>query len=132
MTAFALRMTKFTNAVSKKHGEVARQMWASIWPDKKQEEIPITAVTNGVHLLTWLDPIWLQPLLDRYLGPDWTRDQDRAGIWELVRKIPDVRFVAAAKALKGSADRRNQRARPRALAEQTRPRRKRNRLRRAA
>ena len=66
MTAFALRMTKFTNAVSKKHGEVARQMWSSIWPDKKQEEVPIVAVTNGVHLLTWLDPIWLQPLLDRY------------------------------------------------------------------
>jgi starch phosphorylase len=114
MTAFALRMTKFTNAVSKKHGEVARQMWASIWPDKKQEEIPIVAVTNGVHLLTWLDPIWLQPLLDRYLGPDWTRDQDRAGIWELVRKIPDVDLWRLRRRLKGLLiDEINERARER-------------------
>ena len=38
MTAFALRMTKFTNAVSKKHGEVARQMWASIWPERSRKK----------------------------------------------------------------------------------------------
>ncbi len=114
MTAFALRMTKFTNAVSKKHGEVARQMWASIWPDKKQEEIPIVAITNGVHLLTWLDPIWLQPLLDRYLGPDWTRDQDRAGIWELVRKIPNTDLWRLRRRLKGLLiDEINERARER-------------------
>ncbi|HVB59450.1 MAG TPA: alpha-glucan family phosphorylase [Candidatus Acidoferrales bacterium] len=90
MTAFALRMTKFCNAVSKKHGEVARQMWSSIWPDKNGEEVPITAITNGVHLLTWMDPIWLQPLLDKYIGPDWVRDQDQPGIWEMVHRIPDA------------------------------------------
>ena len=114
MTAFALRMTKFTNAVSKKHGEVARQMWASIWPGKKEQEIPITAVTNGVHMLTWLDPIWLQPLLDRHLGPDWVRDQDRAGIWELVNKIPDIDLWRLRRRLKGLLiDEINERARER-------------------
>ena len=56
MTVFALRLSKFCNAVSKKHGEVARQMWASLWPGKKEEEVPITAITNGVHLPTWMDP----------------------------------------------------------------------------
>ena len=76
MTVFALRMSKFCNAVSKKHGEVAREMWKSIWPEKKLEEVPITAITNGVHLLTWMDPEWLQPLCDKYLGPGWIRDQD--------------------------------------------------------
>ena len=114
MTAFALRMTKFSNAVSKKHGEVARQMWTSIWPGRKQEDVPITAVTNGVHLLTWMDPIWLQPLLDRYLGPDWVRDQDRAGIWALVKKIPSADLWRLRRRLKGLLiDEINERARQR-------------------
>ena len=70
MTVFALRMSKFCNAVSKKHGEVAREMWKHGVPDKKVEDFRIVAITNGVHLLTWMDPDWLQPLLDKYVGPD--------------------------------------------------------------
>lgn len=89
LTVFALRMAKFCNAVSKKHGEVARRMWSSVWPGKKEEEVPIAAITNGVHLLTWMDPLWLQPLLDRFVGPGWVRDQERFDIWELVDNIPD-------------------------------------------
>ncbi|MGA7854225.1 MAG: alpha-glucan family phosphorylase [Candidatus Acidiferrales bacterium] len=89
MTVFALRMSKYCNAVSKKHGEVARDMWKAIWPEKKVEDVPITAITNGVHLLTWMDPIWLQPVLEKYVGPGWIRDQDQPKIWEAVDKIPD-------------------------------------------
>ncbi|MFZ1976130.1 MAG: alpha-glucan family phosphorylase [Candidatus Acidiferrales bacterium] len=89
MTVFALRMSKFCNAVSKKHGEVAKEMWKAIWPDKKVEDVPITAITNGVHLLTWMDSIWLQPVLEKYVGPGWIRDQDQPKIWKGVDKIPD-------------------------------------------
>ncbi|MFZ3330074.1 MAG: alpha-glucan family phosphorylase, partial [Candidatus Acidiferrales bacterium] len=88
MTVFALRMSKYCNAVSKKHGDVAKDMWKAIWPDKKVEDVPITAITNGVHLLTWMDPIWLQPVLEKYVGPGWIRDQDQPKIWEAVDKIP--------------------------------------------
>ena len=35
MTVFALRMTKYCNAVSKKHGEVARDMWKAILPGEE-------------------------------------------------------------------------------------------------
>jgi len=89
MTVFALRLSKFCNAVSKKHGEVARHMWAGLWPDKKEQDVPITAITNGVHLRTWMDTTWLQPMLDKYVGPGWFRDQDRPKIWEAVDNIPD-------------------------------------------
>jgi starch phosphorylase len=89
MTAFALRMAKFCNAVSQRHGEVARKMWSSLWPDKRAEEVPIVAITNGVHLPGWIEPTQLQPLLDRYLGPAWLVDQDRPGIWEVIGEIPD-------------------------------------------
>ena len=53
------------------------------------EDVPITAITNGVHLLTWMDPIWLQPLLDHYLGPGLDTRSRSAEIWEPVEKIPD-------------------------------------------
>jgi starch phosphorylase len=89
MTVFALRMAKFRNAVSQRHGEVARKMWSSLWSDKKVEEAPIVAITNGVHLPGWIEPTQLQPLLDRYLGPAWLVDQDQPGIWEVVEEIPD-------------------------------------------
>lgn len=89
MTVFALRMARHCNAVSQRHGEVARSMWASLWPDKKVEEVPIDAITNGVHLPTWIEPIQLQPLLDRYLGPAWAAHQDRPAVWELIDEIPN-------------------------------------------
>ncbi len=89
MTVFALRMAAFRNAVSKRHGEVARKMWAHLWPDKPVEDVPITNITNGVHLATWVEPTQLQPLFNAHIGPAWLTEQDRPGVWELVQDIPD-------------------------------------------
>jgi starch phosphorylase len=101
MTVFALRMSKFCNAVSKKHADVSRKMWAAVATNGTPGESPIVAITNGVHLLTWMDPIWLQPLLDRYVGPNWANDQDRPGIWERVERIPNVELWRLRRKLKG-------------------------------
>ncbi len=89
MTVFALRTARYANAVSKRHGEVARKMWAGLWPDAKEGEHPIVAITNGVHLRTWIEPRRIQDLLSRYLGPSWIEHQDQQGIWERVEAIPD-------------------------------------------
>jgi starch phosphorylase len=89
MTVFALRASRFRNAVSQRHGQVARQLWSGLWPERNEADVPIASITNGVHLASWIDASGLQPLLDRYLGPSWLTDQDRAGIWELVDSIPD-------------------------------------------
>jgi starch phosphorylase len=88
-TVFALRVAKFRNAVSQRHGEVARDMWGHLWPDRAQEEAPIQAVTNGVHLPSWIDASWLQPVFDEHLGNDWIAAQDEAETWESVDEIPD-------------------------------------------
>ena len=56
MTVFALKMCAFKNGVSKKHGDVAREMWQSLLPELKREDIPIHHITTGVHVPTWLDP----------------------------------------------------------------------------
>ncbi|MBM4429358.1 MAG: alpha-glucan family phosphorylase, partial [Chloroflexi bacterium] len=90
MTVFALRMSRFRNAVSQRHGQVARKMWSHLWPDKKEEEVPIEAITNGVHLSTWIEPRRMQALLAKYVSPNWLAHQDRPGIWELVDEIPDA------------------------------------------
>ena len=88
MTAFALRMSTHHNGVSIRHGEVARRMWMSLWPDRKEEDVPISSVTNGVHVPSWIEPK-MELLFNRYLGPGWLDDHDSPVIWELVNDIPD-------------------------------------------
>jgi starch phosphorylase len=89
MTVFALQMADFRNAVSQRHGEVAREMWASLWPDRNGDKVPIASITNGVHLAGWLEPLRLQPLWDRALGSDWRTEQDQPDTWEAVDQIAD-------------------------------------------
>ncbi|MCJ7549966.1 MAG: alpha-glucan family phosphorylase, partial [Anaerolineae bacterium] len=101
MTVFALRLSAFRNAVSRKHGQVARSMWRDLWPDTTEAEIPIESITNGVHLPSWLESTRLQPLFDRYLGSSWLNYQDRPAIWELVDQIPDEDLWHLHQELKG-------------------------------
>jgi starch phosphorylase len=90
MTVFALRMANYRNGVSRRHGEVARKMWSILWPDKREDDVPIGSITNGVHLPTWMEPLHVQALITRYVNAEWQDDQDRAGIWEMVDNIPDA------------------------------------------
>lgn len=90
MTVFALRSSNFHNAVSKRHGQIARKMWAGLWQDKQPEDVPISSITNGVHLPTWIELVQLQPLLNRYLGENWVDRQDLPETWEKVDMIPDA------------------------------------------
>jgi starch phosphorylase len=88
MTAFALRMTAYHNGVSKKHGEVARSMWKALWPDKREEDVPIDAITNGIHVPTWIEPK-IELLFNKYLGADWLDRHDDPDTWKAVDSIPD-------------------------------------------
>lgn len=91
MTAFALRLSSYRNGVSRKHGEVSRRMWQSLWPDLPEEQVPIDHITNGVHVPTWIDPkIELRCL--ECGGPDWLAQHDNPAAWELVDDIPDGEF----------------------------------------
>jgi glycogen phosphorylase len=88
MTALALRSAGKVNAVSELHGQVTRQMWAPMWPDLPEAERPVAAVTNGVHVPTWIASD-LAELFARYLGSDWIDRQDDPALWEGVIAIPD-------------------------------------------
>jgi starch phosphorylase len=87
MTALALRLAGYRNAVSQVHARVSRQMWNSLWPDLPEEKVPITYVTNGVHTPSWVAPE-IDRLFSKYLGRDWLNDHDNPTRWEKVEEIP--------------------------------------------
>ena len=70
MTTFSLRMSRSANGVSRRHGAVAREMWRGLWPERAVEAVPITHVTNGVHMPSWVGAP-MRRLLDRHLGDEW-------------------------------------------------------------
>jgi len=94
LTALSLRLSSRRNGVSKKHGEITRAMWHDIWPNVGASDAPITSVTNGVHLPTWIaQPI--MEVLDIYLPADWRERQDEQSVWNHVLDIPDEQLWRA-------------------------------------
>jgi starch phosphorylase len=91
MTQLALRMSRRRNAVSLLHGTVARAMWQRLFG---AEDVPITHVTNGVHLPTFLGRPFRR-LLDRHLGEGWQRRVADASQWEQIQSIPNDELWAA-------------------------------------
>ena len=88
MTALAIRTSGSTNAVSQLHGEVTRAMFAPMWPELAEADRPVTAVTNGVHVPTWIAAD-LVTLFSSYLAPDWLDRHDDPDLWNGVLAIPD-------------------------------------------
>jgi starch phosphorylase len=88
MTVLGLRMAGYSNGVSQLHGQVCRKMWHQLWPERAEEDVPIDAITNGVHMPTWMAPQF-DLVFRSYLGPDWLERQDDASMWEGLDKIPD-------------------------------------------
>jgi starch phosphorylase len=70
MAVMCLRLSSYTNGVSKLHGRVSRLMFESLWPDVPVDEVPIGSVTNGVHARSWIST-GMSDLFDRYVLPEW-------------------------------------------------------------
>lgn len=89
MTVFGLRMAaNYSNGVSKLHGEVAREMWKHLWPQRSVAEIPILHITNGVHISSWVS-YRLASLYDRHLTGKWAANPDYTKLSESMEKLPD-------------------------------------------
>ncbi|HEX5476123.1 MAG TPA: alpha-glucan family phosphorylase [Vicinamibacterales bacterium] len=99
MTALALRAANGVNAVSQLHGVVTREMWGPIWPGLPEEQRPVRALTNGIHVPTWLSNE-LASLFDQYLDADWRERYDDPAVWQRVTAIPDEALWNARKALR--------------------------------
>ncbi len=88
MAILAIKTSCFRNAVSRLHRQVSQEMWQELWPQLPVWEIPITSITNGVHLMSWLSSD-LATLYDQYLQPDWRERLTDPKTWEQVQDIPD-------------------------------------------
>ncbi len=98
MTCLALRCTRFHNGVSRIHGQVASEMEAALWPQIPYRENPITHVTNGVHLQTFLAREWVSLFDLRF--DDWRNELLNEEYWERLEEIPDYHYWSIHKALK--------------------------------
>jgi starch phosphorylase len=94
MTPLAIRSARSTNGVSRRHGGVAREMWQPMFPGHSVEDVPITHVTNGVHVATWVGAP-MRALFDRHFGPGWLARADDPATWAAVDDIPDEELWAA-------------------------------------
>src|SRR5690242_1961124 len=92
MAVLALNTSAYRNAVSRLHREVSQEMFHDMWPQLPVWEVPITSITNGVHLPSWLNGD-LASLYDQYLQPDWRERFNDPGIWEQVADIPDEELL---------------------------------------
>ncbi len=101
MTALAMRSAGAINAVSQLHGEVTREMFAPLWPDLAVGDRPVGAITNGVHVPTWVAG-GLARLFDRHLGAQWRDRYDEPELWLRLNEIPDDELWAARQVLRNS------------------------------
>jgi starch phosphorylase len=88
MAILAIGTSSYRNAVSKLHRTVSQDMWQDLWPNLPTWEVPITSVTNGVHVPSWVNGDLAQ-LYDHYLVPDWRERTQEPKTWEQVAEIPD-------------------------------------------
>ncbi len=86
MSVFAIRMSQYCNGVSQLHGKVARRMWSRLWHGRPENEVPISHVTNGIHVSTWISPE-IAMLFERHLGPEWYMSSRRP---ENIKRLDDI------------------------------------------
>ncbi|GGK70068.1 alpha-glucan family phosphorylase [Nocardia camponoti] len=98
MANMGLRLAQRANGVSKLHGEVSRDMFASLWPGFDASEVPIGSVTNGVHAPTWAAREWLDKarelvgpeLVEEARGWENLSDVDLGELWSTRQELRGV------------------------------------------
>ncbi|MCA4134342.1 alpha-glucan family phosphorylase, partial [Arthrobacter sp. M4] len=97
MAVMGLRLAQRANGVARLHGEVSREMFSGLWPGFDHNEVPITSVTNGVHVPTWIDPK-MSALASKHFG---STDVDATG-WENVYSVDDKELWALRRTLRSA------------------------------
>lgn len=93
MAVMGLRLAQRANGVSQLHGHVSRAMFDGLWPGFDHSEVPITAITNGVHAPTWVDRRVYELAAEHVGGPPGSRSFEHvdsvpaAAIWNARREM---------------------------------------------
>ena len=93
MAYLAIRGSGAVNGVSQLHGQVSRRLFQPLFPRWPQVEVPVTHVTNGVHMASWdsaeADRLWENTCgKGRWHGTMATTEQDLhcvsdSDLWQL-------------------------------------------------
>lgn len=94
MTVLGLKVARWTNGVSALHGKVTRRMWRALWPDRRESEVPIGHITNGVHVASWLAP-YMRQVYDGALGANWEKRMCEPETWARIRAVDDAEIWEA-------------------------------------
>lgn len=92
MAYLALRGSAMTVGVSRLHGAFSRQVFQPLFPRWPTDEVPVSHITNGVHVPTWdsaeADRIWTESCgRERWRSPP-------AGGFEAIAEVTDERLWA--------------------------------------
>ncbi len=99
MTVLAIHGSRHHNGVSRIHGRVSSDICANLWPQLTPEESPMSYVTNGVHVPTFLAHEWAD-LFDNFLGYEWRHRLTDQDYWNRIDEIPDHLFWSVRQTLK--------------------------------
>jgi starch phosphorylase len=98
MAYLAMRGSGAVNGVSRLHGEVSRRIFQGLFPRWPEREVPVSHVTNGVHVPTWdsaeADRLWHTACgKERWIGTmtDIERDFGKVSDSELWQLRADAR-----------------------------------------
>lgn len=91
MAVLAMENSNHVNGVSKLHAQVSRRIFSDRWPDYPIEEVPIDAVTNGIHTVTWMSRRMTE-LLDEFAPEGWRDDPSDPEVWASLDEVPDAQL----------------------------------------
>lgn len=99
MTVFAINVSRFYNGVSELHGKLSKKMWRNQWPQVPEVENPISHITNGIHVPTWMAQE-VKNLIEKNLSPHWIDQQADTELWKKAKQIPNSEIKAVKTQLK--------------------------------
>ena len=90
MAYLAIRGSGAINGVSRLHGKVSRHLFEPLFPKWPQSEIPVTHVTNGVHMPSW-SSVATGNLWTEFCGEKcWLGDSEN--VEKNMRRLPDTKI----------------------------------------
>ncbi|MDX1811742.1 MAG: alpha-glucan family phosphorylase [Gammaproteobacteria bacterium] len=76
MAYLAMRGCSWVNGVSQLHGKVSQTIFHKLFPRWPEDEVPVTYITNGVHMPSWDSP-WADRLWSQVCGKErWLGDHE--------------------------------------------------------
>lgn len=99
LTVFAIDVSRFCNGVSELHGKIAQKMWRDSWPNIPEVENPMSHITNGIHVQTWM-ALNVKNLLAESIGDKWEDELANHDYWKRVGDISNSKIRDTKIALK--------------------------------